>query len=134
MPEGVTAEEKGIIRRVVPKAQNKILAAAMVRLYIAYPNASKWTYTGLQGAVVLANDLIGNTFWLKLVDVSVWQPSPFLNLVANSYSLQCVVSYGIKRYMKIGLTTKIVSFSIASKLKIAQLDYLFLRKKRLSSS
>lgn len=71
MPEGVTAEEKAIIRRVVPKAQNKILAAAMVRLYIAYPNTSKWTYTGLQGAVVLANDLIGNTFWLKLVDVSV---------------------------------------------------------------
>ncbi|OBT54458.1 hypothetical protein VE04_03782, partial [Pseudogymnoascus sp. 24MN13] len=70
MPEGVTAEEKAIIRRVVPKAQNKILAAAMVRLYIAYPNTSKWTYTGLQGAVVLANDLIGNTFWLKLVDVS----------------------------------------------------------------
>lgn len=77
MPEGITDEEKGIIRRVVPKGQNKILAAAMVRLYIAYPNRSKWTYTGLQGAAVLANDLIGNTYWLKLVDVSVRQSNGY---------------------------------------------------------
>lgn len=27
-------------------------------------------YTGLQGAAVLANDLVGNTYWLKLVDIS----------------------------------------------------------------
>ncbi len=75
MPEGITDEEKQIIKRIVPSAQNKILAAAMVRLYVAYPNRSKWTYTGLQGAIVLANDLIGNTFWIKLVDVSVCRPS-----------------------------------------------------------
>jgi Wiskott-Aldrich syndrome protein len=73
MPEGITEDEKAIIKRVVPAAQNKIQAAAMARLYIAYPNRSKWTYTGLQGAIVLANDLIGNTFWMKLVDVSVCQ-------------------------------------------------------------
>lgn len=71
MPEGITEDEKAIIKRVVPSAQNKILAAAMARLYVAYPNRSKWTYTGLQGAIVLANDLIGNTYWIKLVDVSV---------------------------------------------------------------
>lgn len=46
----------------------------VARLYIAYPNRSRWTYTGLQGAAVLANDLVGNTYWLKLVDVSVRRP------------------------------------------------------------
>ena len=59
------------MKRQVPKASNKIQAVAVARLYIAYPNRSKWTYTGLQGAVVLANDLVGNTYWLKLVDISV---------------------------------------------------------------
>jgi hypothetical protein len=64
------------VKRQVPKATNKIQAVAVARLYVAYPNRSKWTYTGLQGAAVLANDLVGNTYWLKLVDISVRWPSP----------------------------------------------------------
>ena len=64
-------DDKETVWRMVPKASNKIQAVAVARLYVAYPNRSKWTYTGLQGAAVLANDLIGNTFWLKLVDISV---------------------------------------------------------------
>ena len=64
-------EGKETVNRAVPKAQNKIQAVAVARLYIAYPNKQRWTYTGLQGAAVLANDLIGNTYWIKLVDVSV---------------------------------------------------------------
>jgi hypothetical protein len=71
MPSILTDEDKEIVKRTVPKASNKIRAAAVARLYVAYPDRSKWTYTGLQGAVVLANDLIGNTYWLKLVDISV---------------------------------------------------------------
>lgn len=67
----LTDSDKETIRRTVPKASNKIHVGAVVRLYIAYPNKQKWTYTGLQGAAVLANDLIGNTFWVKLVDISV---------------------------------------------------------------
>lgn len=63
--------DKETVRRTVPKPANKIQAVAVARLYIAYPNRQRWTYTGLQGAAVLANDLIGNTFWIKLVDVSV---------------------------------------------------------------
>ena len=64
-------EDKNTVKRVVPKQSNKIQAVGVARLYVAYPNRSKWTYTGLQGAIVLANDLVGNTYWLKLVDVSV---------------------------------------------------------------
>ena len=69
---GVLPEhDKETVRRTVPKPSNKIHAVAVARLYVAYPNKQRWTYTGLQGAAVLANDLIGNTFWIKLVDVSV---------------------------------------------------------------
>ncbi|KAI1407765.1 hypothetical protein F5Y13DRAFT_194999 [Hypoxylon sp. FL1857] len=70
MPSILSEEDKETVRRVVPKHTNKIHAVAVARLYVAYPNPSKWTYTGLQGAVVLSNDLVGNTYWLKLVDVS----------------------------------------------------------------
>ena len=71
MPSILSDADKETVKRTVPKPANKILAVAVARLYVAYPDPSQWTYTGLQGAAVLANDLVGNTFWLKLVDVSV---------------------------------------------------------------
>ncbi|PMD54704.1 WH1-domain-containing protein [Hyaloscypha bicolor E] len=70
MPSILTEDDKEMVKRQVPKASNKIQAVAVARLYVAYPNRSKWTYTGLQGAAVLANDLVGNTYWLKMVDIS----------------------------------------------------------------
>ena len=70
MPSILSDADRETVKRTVPKSQNKILAVAVAKLYVAYPNKQKWTYTGLQGAAVLANDLIGNTFWIKLVDVS----------------------------------------------------------------
>jgi Wiskott-Aldrich syndrome protein len=71
MPSALSASDKEIINRTVPSSANKIHAAAIARLYIAYPDRQRWVYTGLQGAVVLTNDLVGNTFWIKMVDVSV---------------------------------------------------------------
>jgi len=71
MPSILSDEDKQTVKRTVPKASNKIHAVAVARLYIAYPNRQRWTYTGLQGAAVLANDLVGNTLWIKLVDISV---------------------------------------------------------------
>ncbi|KAL3955076.1 hypothetical protein ACCO45_010639 [Purpureocillium lilacinum] len=70
MPSILNDEDKDTVKRFVPKQSNKIQAVAVARLYVAYPNRSKWTYTGLQGAVVLANDLVGHTYWLKMVDIS----------------------------------------------------------------
>ena len=70
MPSILSEADKETVKRTVPKASNKIQAVAVARLYVAHPNRNKWTYTGLQGAAVLSNDLVGNTFWLKLVDVS----------------------------------------------------------------
>jgi hypothetical protein len=71
MPSILSDEDKETVKRQVPKASNKIQAVGVARLYVAYPNRSRWIYTGLQGAAVLANDLVGNTYWLKLVDISV---------------------------------------------------------------
>ncbi|KAI1824348.1 hypothetical protein F4861DRAFT_267036 [Xylaria intraflava] len=70
MPSILNDEDKETVKRVVPKHTNKIQAVAVARLYVAYPDRSRWTYTGLQGAIVLANDLVGNTYWVKLVDIS----------------------------------------------------------------
>ncbi|KAM4064888.1 WH1 domain-containing protein [Hirsutella rhossiliensis] len=70
MPSILSDEDKDTVKRFVPKQSNKIQAVAVARLYVAYPNRSKWTYTGVQGAIVIANDLVGNTFWLKMVDIS----------------------------------------------------------------
>ena len=85
MPSALSDADKQIIKRVVPKSANKIQAAAVARLYIAYPNKQRWVYTGLQGAAVLADDLVGNTFWVKLVDISVWCSPPYL--VCERYSI-----------------------------------------------
>jgi neural Wiskott-Aldrich syndrome protein len=71
MPSILSDDDKLTVKRTVPKPSNKIHAVAVARLYVAYPNPSRWTFTGLQGAAVLANDLVGNTLWLKLVDISV---------------------------------------------------------------
>ncbi|KAJ9500448.1 hypothetical protein H2202_004243 [Exophiala xenobiotica] len=70
MPSILGEGEKEIVKRAIPKAANKIQAVAVARLYIALPGRNRWTYTGLQGAAVLCNDLVGNTFWIKLVDIS----------------------------------------------------------------
>ncbi|KAF7557517.1 hypothetical protein G7046_g6005 [Stylonectria norvegica] len=70
MPSILNDDDKDTVKRFVPKQHNKIQAVAVAKLYVAYPNRSKWTYTGLQGAVVLANDLVGHTYWIKMVDIS----------------------------------------------------------------
>jgi len=84
MPSILDENDKEIVKRFVPKQTNKIQAVAVAKLYVAYPNRSRWTYTGLQGAVVLANDLVGNTHWLKMVDVSVSPSSAAGCVMANS--------------------------------------------------
>ncbi|KAK0387941.1 hypothetical protein NLU13_4186 [Sarocladium strictum] len=70
MPSILNDDDKDTVKRFVPKQTNKIQAVAVAKLFVAYPDRSRWTYTGLQGAVVLANDLVGNTYWLKMVDIS----------------------------------------------------------------
>ncbi|ODV67189.1 WH1-domain-containing protein [Hyphopichia burtonii NRRL Y-1933] len=65
----LTNVDKEKIKRVIPKASNKIIDATVARLYIAYPEPTSWQYTGLVGAICLVDDLVGHTFFLKLVDI-----------------------------------------------------------------
>ena len=81
MPSVLDESDKEIVKRFVPKQTNKIHAVAVARLYVAYPDPTSWNYTGLQGAVVLANDLVGNTNWLKMVDISVSLSSTVMRVV-----------------------------------------------------
>ncbi|CAI7649952.1 unnamed protein product [Penicillium glandicola] len=89
MPSILSDSDKETVKRNVPKPANKILAVAVARLYVAYPDGQKWTYTGIQGAVVLCNDLVGRTFWLKIVDVSpagrgvIWDQEIYDNFAYN---------------------------------------------------
>ena len=57
------------IKRAVPKVNNKLIESTACKLYIAYPDPTQWNDTGLMGAIVLADDLVGRTFFLKLVDI-----------------------------------------------------------------
>lgn len=65
----LTKADKEKIKRVIPKANNKIIDATVARLYIAYPDPTEWKYTELLGAIVLVDDLVGHTYFLKLVDI-----------------------------------------------------------------
>ncbi|KAK7208105.1 actin assembly factor [Myxozyma melibiosi] len=69
MPSLIASADKDKIKRSIPKATNKIVEATVARLYIAYPDPTAWTFTGIVGAVALVNDLTGNTFFLKIVDI-----------------------------------------------------------------
>lgn len=124
MPSILSDVDKETVKRLVPKPANKIIAVAVARLYIAFPDPERWTYTGLQGAVVLANDLVGQTMWLKMVDVSV--RDLLLKLPPHSYCL-CVdtflihlisplpkVSFGTRRFSTIFRTPREGRFSTSS--------------------
>ena len=69
MPSSLDSHDKAKIKRAIPKASNKIIIASVARLYIAFPDPHKWNFTGLSGAIVLAKDTVGETYFLKLVDV-----------------------------------------------------------------
>ncbi|CCG84324.1 protein of unknown function [Taphrina deformans PYCC 5710] len=69
MPTLLNSDDKAKIKRNISQASNKIITAGIARLYIAFPNDSRWRDTGLTGAAVLAYDEVGKCFFFKLVDV-----------------------------------------------------------------
>lgn len=65
----LSSQDKDVVKRAVPKSSNKIIDAAIVRLYVSLPDQDEWKWTGLMGALVFVDDLIGHTFFFKLVDI-----------------------------------------------------------------
>ena len=65
-------EDKAVIKKAIPPSDNKIITATVARLYVAYPNPTAWTWTGLSGAIVFCRDHTRkNAFFLRLVDLAV---------------------------------------------------------------
>lgn len=120
MPSVLSDADKETVKRVVPKAANKIHAVAVAKLYVAHPNKQRWTYTGLQGAAVLANDLVGNTYWIKMVDVSVRHiVTSAIDQILTVSRARIAVLSGTKKSMNLFITIKIGHSSIHSSSKIA---------------
>jgi len=67
----ISASDKERIKTTFPSAIAKIHTATLARVYYAYPSPNDWSYSGLQGAIVLVSDKIKGGFWLRLVDLSV---------------------------------------------------------------
>ncbi|KAI8099821.1 uncharacterized protein BX664DRAFT_322201 [Halteromyces radiatus] len=62
-----TAEDKNKVRRALPTA--KIYAATVARLYVAYPNPSKWAYSNIWGAVTFLKDKKKHSLYIRIVDL-----------------------------------------------------------------
>ena len=80
----ITDDDKTKIKSVVP---TKIMAGALVRIYYSYPQPDKWSYTGLQGALVFTFD--NPAYHFKLVDLEgnrgiLWEHELYENLEYNS--------------------------------------------------
>ncbi len=70
MPSSSTlsANDRNIIKSVIPSS-TKILAASLARIYFAYPDPHSWSYSGLQGALLLVSDSGRGAHFLCLVDL-----------------------------------------------------------------
>lgn len=96
----IASDEKAKIKAVIP---TKIFCAALARIYYAYPQPNKWSYTGLQGALVLTLDNSKNAYYLKMIDLEgtrglLWQHELYENFEYNQernffHSFEGDVSY-----------------------------------------
>ena len=70
MPSSSTlsTNDRNIIKSVIPSS-TKILAASLARIYFAYPDPHSWSYSGLQGALLLVADSGRGAHFLCLVDL-----------------------------------------------------------------
>jgi hypothetical protein len=65
----LTAEQKEKIKAAISSSSSKILFATLARIYYAYPQPNKWTYTGLQGGLAIVQDASGKLMTFKMVDL-----------------------------------------------------------------
>lgn len=65
----LTAEQKEKIKAAISSSSSKILFATLARIYYAYPQPNKWTYTGFQGGLAIVQDASGKFMTFKMVDL-----------------------------------------------------------------
>lgn len=86
--QSLNTDEKAKIKSAIPPSSNKIFGAALARVYYAYPQPDKWSYAGLQGALVFAKDNSNNAFFFKMVDLDgtrgvIWEHELYEDLEYN---------------------------------------------------
>lgn len=65
----LTSHEKSLVKKSAPAAnKDKIHACAIGRVYYAYPDPAKWSYSGIGGAVTFGWG--DNGGWIKVVDLA----------------------------------------------------------------
>lgn len=90
MPSQTTldADDKAKVKGAVPQSSYKIHFAALARIYYAYPQPNKWSYTGLQGALVYCIETNNNIPYFKMVDLDgtrgvIWDHEVYNGLEVN---------------------------------------------------
>ncbi|KAF8901157.1 hypothetical protein CPB84DRAFT_1679887 [Gymnopilus junonius] len=83
----LSADEKAKVKGAI-SSSNKIHYAAMARIYYAYPQPEKWSYSGLQGALVISYENNSNSFHFKMVDLDgtrgvIWDHELYRGLELN---------------------------------------------------
>lgn len=86
----ITSAQKSLIEAALPKTNHKKVASGLARLYFAYPNPSSWTYSGIQGGIVLAFDRLKNAWFLRMVDLVgtrgiVWEHEAYAEIDSASW-------------------------------------------------
>lgn len=84
----LSVDEKAKVKSAIPVSSNKIHYAAMARIYYAYPQPERWSYAGLQGALVISYENTSNSFHFKMVDLDgtrgvIWDHELYQGLELN---------------------------------------------------
>jgi Wiskott-Aldrich syndrome protein len=66
----LSTDDKSKVKSAIPVSSYKIHTAALARIYFAYPQPSRWSYGGLQGALAFVHDKQKSVFSLKMVDLA----------------------------------------------------------------
>ncbi|KAF9944600.1 hypothetical protein BGZ70_004498, partial [Mortierella alpina] len=75
-------EDKAAIKRALPTTTQKIITATVARLYVAYPDPTSWTYSGIMGGLAFVQTK--STFFFRIVDLMgsrgvIWEQELYEN-------------------------------------------------------
>jgi hypothetical protein len=67
----LTSTEKSLIKKyaIISSANDKIITATIARIYYAWPDPAKWSYSGIAGALVFGWGEKGG--WIRIIDLVV---------------------------------------------------------------
>lgn len=89
----LSANDRHIIKTVIPSS-TKILAASLARVYLAYPDPHSWSYSDLQGALLLVADRGRGAHFICLVDLvgsrgKIWEHEIYRGFEYNQGRVFC---------------------------------------------